>query len=153
MVTGVQTCALPIFPYAVKDGIFTVNSENCASTWSGPVNLMTLSSTSPDYMWGMSSDRVSYINVKDGKFERIVEAELPDIKKHTKEELEKLTADYSSLNDLNQAATDILGQMRTDATFCATRTIMYISMLEESCLDIVSRTPPSLRKESCWTTR
>jgi len=110
-ITHFNSAQTDAFPYAVKDGIFTVNPENCASTWSGPVNLMTLSSTSPDYMWGMSSDRVSYINVKDGKFERIVEAELPDIKKHTKEELEKLTADYSSLNDLTQAATDILGQM------------------------------------------
>ena len=71
-ITHFNSAQTDAFPYAVKDGIFTVNPENCASTWSGPVNLMTLSSTSPDYMWGMSSDRVSYINVKDGKFERIV---------------------------------------------------------------------------------
>ena len=93
-ITHFNSAQTDAFPYAVKDGIFTVNPENCASTWSGPVNLMTLSSTSPDYMWGMSSDRVSYINVKDGKFERIAEAELPDIKKHTKEELEKVNEDY-----------------------------------------------------------
>ena len=37
-----------------------MNPDDCASTWSGPVNLMTLSSTDPDYMWGMCSDRVSY---------------------------------------------------------------------------------------------
>lgn len=48
------------FPYAVKGGTFQMNPDDCASTWSGPVNLMTLSSTDPDYMWGMCSDRVSY---------------------------------------------------------------------------------------------
>lgn len=66
------------FPYAVKGGTFQINPDDCASTWSGPVNLMTLSSTDPDYMWGMCSDRVSYIHIADGTFERVAEIGLPN---------------------------------------------------------------------------
>lgn len=110
-ITHFNSAQTDAFPFAVKDGVFTVNPEECPSTWSGPVNLMTLSSTSPDYMWGMSSDRVSYLKVKDGKFERITEASLPDIKMKTKEQLLQLAADYSSLSELKNVATGILGQM------------------------------------------
>lgn len=110
-ITHFNSAQTDAFPFAVKDGVFTVNPEECPSTWSGPVNLMTLSSTSPDYMWGMSSDRVSYLRVKDGKFERVTEASLPDIKMKTKEQLLQLAADYSSLSELKNVATGILGQM------------------------------------------
>ena len=110
-ITHFNSAQTDAFPYAVKDGVFTVNPEECQSTWSGPVNLMTLSSTSPDYMWGMSSDRVSYLRVKDGKFERIAEASLPGVQMKTKEQLLQLAADYSSLSELKNVVTGILGQM------------------------------------------
>ena len=58
-ITHFNSAQTDAFAYAVKDGIYNVDLAQCPSTWSGPVNLMTLASTSPDYMWGMSSDRVS----------------------------------------------------------------------------------------------
>ena len=98
------------FPYAVKGGTFQINPDDCASTWSGPVNLMTLSSTDPDYMWGMCSDRVSYIHIADGTFERVAEIGLPNgIQMNTEENLRKLVdTQYTSTDQLYADAVEIL---------------------------------------------
>ena len=100
------------FPYAVKGGTFQINPDDCASTWSGPVNLMTLSSTDPDYMWGMCSDRVSYIRIADGAFERVAEIGLPNgIQMNTEENLRKLVdTQYTSTDQLYADAVEILGK-------------------------------------------
>ena len=100
------------FPYAVKGGTFQINPDDCASTWSGPVNLMTLSSTDPDYMWGMRSDRVSFIHIADGTFERVAEIGLPNgIQMNTEENLRKLVdTQYTSTDQLYADAVEILGK-------------------------------------------
>ena len=100
------------FPYAVKGGTFQINPDDCASTWSGPANLMTLSSTDPDYMWGMCSDRVSYIHIADGTFERVAEIGLPNgIQMNTEENLRKLVdTQYTSTDQLYADAVEILGK-------------------------------------------
>lgn len=100
------------FPYVVKGGTFQMNPDDCASTWSGPVNLMTLSSTDPDYMWGMCSDRVSYIHIADGAFERVAEIGLPNgIQMNTEENLRKLVdTQYTSTDQLYADAVEILGK-------------------------------------------
>lgn len=109
-ITHFNSAQTDAFPYAVKEGTYTVDPDDCPSTWSGPVNLMTLASTSPGYMWGMSSDRVSYIKTTGSTFERVAEAPLPGITMHTQKELETLTDNYSSYDQLQKAAVKILGQ-------------------------------------------
>ena len=109
-ITHFNSAQTDAFPYAVKDGVFDVNLEACAQTWAGPVNLMTLASTSSDYMWGMSSDRVSYLRVANGKLERLAECALPGVTPRTKEELKQLTAAYSSYDELEKAVTAVLGK-------------------------------------------
>ena len=74
-ITHFNSAQTDAFSSAVKDGTFNIDLSKCQMTWSGPVNLMTLASTSPNYMWGMSSDRVSYLDISDGKLERVAEAE------------------------------------------------------------------------------
>lgn len=110
-ITHFNSAQTDAFSYAVKDGTFYADLAKCKATSSGPVNLMTLASTSPKYMWGMSSDRVSIIDVANGNFERLAEAELPGITKKTEEQLNILTADYSTYADLEKAVTGVLGAM------------------------------------------
>ena len=62
-ITHFNSAQTDAFSYGVKDGVFNIDLDKCQMTWSGPVNLMTLASTSPKYMWGMSSDRVSYLDI------------------------------------------------------------------------------------------
>lgn len=110
-ITHFNSAQTDAFPYAVKDGIFNVNPNDCESSWSGPVNLMTIASTSSDYMWGVGSDRVSYIKVSNGDFKKVAEAAMPGTTMRTKEGLEKLTANYSSIAELESAVKEVLGAM------------------------------------------
>lgn len=109
-ITHFNSAQTDAFSYGVKDGTFKVDQSKCQMIWGGPVNLMTLASTSPNYMWGVSSDRVSYINVANGKFESLAEAGLPGITMKTREQLTQLTADYSTYGELEAVATGILGE-------------------------------------------
>ncbi len=43
----------------------------------GPINIMTLASTSPDYMWGVSLTDVSYIRVSNNNFTPVFRLPLP----------------------------------------------------------------------------
>ncbi len=110
-ITHFNSAQTDAFPFEVQEGTYTINIDECTSTWSGPVNLMTLASTNQNYMWGVSSDRVSYIHVENGKFERLAEAPLPGIRTKTVDELKTLTANYSSLAELDQEVKKILGEM------------------------------------------
>ncbi|WP_240060425.1 hypothetical protein [Bacteroides salyersiae] len=60
-ITHFNSAQTDAFSSAVKDGTFNIDLSKCQMTWSGPVNLMTLASTSPNYMWGMSSDRRGWL--------------------------------------------------------------------------------------------
>lgn len=127
------------FPYNVKSGTFQVDINDCEGSWSGPVNLMTLSSTDPDYMWNMSSDRVAYVYVGDGSFTRVSEAALPGVTTKTEEELRKVVADYNSVDEVRNAITPFWESIhnsscRAGIMSSATKTITLISMpLPESC--------------------
>lgn len=109
-ITHFNSAQTDAFPYAVRDGEFEIDPDQCPSIWSGPVNLMTLASTSSDYMWGMSSDRVSYVKVSGGAFERVAEIALEGAQMHTKEQLEILTANYDSYDQLQAEVIKVLGQ-------------------------------------------
>lgn len=110
-ITHFNSAQTDAFPYAVKDGYYNINPEDCEASWSGPVNLMTIASTSADYMWGVGSDRVSYIKISNGDFKKVAEAAMPGTTMRTKEDLQKLTANYSSISDLETAVKDVLGAM------------------------------------------
>ncbi len=110
-ITHFNSAQTDAFPYAVKDGYYTVNPDDCESSWSGPVNLMTIASTSPDYMWGVGSDRVSYIRIADGGWQKVAEASMPGVTMRTKADLEKLAGNYASIPELETAVKEVLGAM------------------------------------------
>ena len=49
-------------PYGPPTGVFTVDLTKRPIVYSGPVNIITLASTNKNYMWGVGTDCVSYIN-------------------------------------------------------------------------------------------
>lgn len=110
-ITHFNSAQTDAFPYSVKEGTYNVDINKCQMAWSGPVNLMTLSSTNPDYMWGMASDRVSYIYIGNGNFEKVAEAAYPTVPTKSQEDLERLIAKYNSVNELSDVAKEILGQI------------------------------------------
>lgn len=117
-ITHFNSAQTDAFPFAVADGTFTVSPEECQSKWSGPVNLMTLSSNNSDYMWGMSTDRVSYIKVSNGSFELVAEHELPNVATKSQEDLQKLVAHYNSYEELVAVTKSVLGEQPQFAMMC-----------------------------------
>ena len=62
-------------PYGPPNGIFTVDLTKRPIVYSGPVNVATLASTNKNYMWGVGTDRVSYINKADNKWTAVAKYE------------------------------------------------------------------------------
>lgn len=109
-ITHFNSAQTDAFPYYVADGTFRVDPYECEGGWSGPVNLMTLSAAVDGYMWGMSSDRVSYYKTSGGSFKKLSEAGLPLGILKTEEQLRILTASYNNVTDLRNSITPFLGQ-------------------------------------------
>lgn len=109
-ITHFNSAQTDAFPYKVADGTFYADPYACEGGWSGPVNLMTLSAAADGYMWGMSSDRVSYYRIADGAFTKLGEAGLPTGTMKTEEQLRTLSAKYNSTEDLYNAIIPFLGK-------------------------------------------
>ena len=105
-ITHFNSAQTDAFPYQVSDGTFYVDPNKCEGGWSGPVNLMTLSAATDGYMWGMSSDRVSYYRTTNGAFTKLGEAGLPSGTMKTEEQLRTLSAKYRSTEELYNAIAD-----------------------------------------------
>ena len=64
-------------PYGPPRGTFTVDPTKQPISYGGPVNIITLASTSPSFMWGVGSDRVAYIDAADGKWVEVARIDAP----------------------------------------------------------------------------
>ena len=109
-ITHFNSAQTDAFPYQVSDGTFYVDPNKCEGGWSGPINLMTLSAATDGYMWGMSSDRVSYYRTTNGAFTKLGEAGLPSGTMKTEEQLRTLSAKYRSTEELYNAIVPFLGK-------------------------------------------
>lgn len=49
-------------PYGPPNGVFTIDPAAYPTVTSGPINIITLSSPDPNFMWAVGSDRVSYVD-------------------------------------------------------------------------------------------
>ncbi|MFP5212487.1 MAG: hypothetical protein ACLGPL_03830 [Acidobacteriota bacterium] len=55
-------------PYGPPRGAFMVDPGAQPVCYGGMVNIITLASTNPDYMWQVGTDRVSYVKKSNGKW-------------------------------------------------------------------------------------
>lgn len=55
-------------PYGPPKGTHRVSPEDYPIVCGGPVNIITLASTNPSYMWGVGTDRVAYIRSSGGQW-------------------------------------------------------------------------------------
>ncbi|TJZ76317.1 hypothetical protein [Chitiniphilus eburneus] len=78
-VTHFDSAQTDAFPYAVPQGTSYVSALAGPQVLAGPINLMTLATTSPDYMWGVSTTGVSYIRVASNQFTPVARLLLPGV--------------------------------------------------------------------------
>ena len=50
--------------YGPPSGVFTVDATTRPICYGGPINIITLASTDPNYMWQVGTDRVSYVRTE-----------------------------------------------------------------------------------------
>lgn len=62
-------------PYGPPYGVFNVDLTKRPIVYGGPLNILTLASTNKNYMWGVGTDRVSYINKADNKWTAVAKYE------------------------------------------------------------------------------
>lgn len=98
------------FPYAIPRGTFHVDLEKEPRVVAGPVNIMTLASTSPNYMWGVSSEGVTYIDVSNGGFKEVARMAAPGQKIISPQVHDQvLSQHFTNIEQVKHAVTDVYG--------------------------------------------
>lgn len=90
------------FPHPVKSGRFDVDLLRLPRVLGGPVNITCLAAVRPDRMWAMGTDRVTLVDVTDGRFEPLASLPLPGIEPIPDASLARLAA--TELHSVDQAA-------------------------------------------------
>ncbi|MBP9477451.1 MAG: hypothetical protein KBF12_02430 [Sebaldella sp.] len=109
-ITHFDSSQSDMFPYAVKSGEFNVDLKKYPQVTGGPVNIITLASTSKDYMWGVSSQGVTYINVADGNFKEVSRFNFPGVKVVTADMENKiLRQNFTSVDQVEKAVKNVYG--------------------------------------------
>jgi hypothetical protein len=98
------------FPYRVKKGDYLINLKNMKHVTGGPVNIITLASTSPDYMWGVSTQGVTYINVANREFKEVARFNVQGMPVITEaQHREVLNKKYRNAAEVEAAVKEIYG--------------------------------------------
>ncbi len=114
-----------VFPFEVAKGTFTVDLNTMPIIYSGPINIMTLASTDSNHMWAISTDRVTYVNYKNGKWEAVAQLALPGITQISTQGLKKLVeTKYTSITEIEKIAKDVLGNTPQNVTLNGLYTVV-----------------------------
>lgn len=100
-----------IFPYPVARGTFRVDPRGTPRVASGPVNIMTLATPSPDYMWAVSGQGVKYIDVSVGGFREVARVAAPGVQNAPPPDklLAMLGRSFADATEVETALADDLG--------------------------------------------
>ena len=103
-ITHMDSSQSATFPSRVPRGTFHVDPRNQPRSAGGPINIMTLASTSPHYMWISSTSGVRYVDVSDGGFRTVAEMAAPGVKTVAVADLDRvLGQQFTSLDQVRKA--------------------------------------------------
>lgn len=109
-VTHVDSSQSDAIPYAVPRGKFQVDLTQLKPVLGGPQNNMTYASTTPGFMWSVSTDRVAYIDARDGRWDALAEITLPGIARRSPAQLQRMVAEkYTSVEQASALLKEVLG--------------------------------------------
>lgn len=113
-VTHFDPASTDSIPYPIVKGTFNFDLQKQSEINGGPVNIMTLASPSPDYMWAVSSQGVTYVNVANGQFKEVARLNAPEMKIVSAETHKKLlTQKFKTVAEVQKAVKDIYGMNYT----------------------------------------
>ena len=103
-ITHMDSSQSDTFPYSVPRGTFTVDPRTQPRSAGGPINIMTLASTSPDYMWVSSTSGVRYVDVRAGGFKTVAELTAPGVNTVPVADLDRVLGErFTSLDQVRAA--------------------------------------------------
>ncbi len=103
-ITHMDSAQSDTFPYNVPRGTFHIDPRTQPRSAGGPINIMTLASTSPDYMWVSSTSGVRYVDVRGGGFRTVAELTPPGISTIPVAELDRVLAQpFTSMDQVRTA--------------------------------------------------
>lgn len=77
------------FPYEVPKGTFNIDLSKFPHIYGGPVSIMQLYSTDPDYMWATTISSVSYVDIRNSGWKEVARITPPQTQTITKEAMNK----------------------------------------------------------------
>lgn len=107
-ITHVNPAATDSYPYTIPTGVFHIDLTKTPQVVGGPINIMTLSSTSTDYMWGVSSGGVTYINKNGDNWKEVARIDIPGVKPTTSTlNQEALGHSFKSVKEIENSVNNI----------------------------------------------
>jgi hypothetical protein len=70
-ITHFDSAQTDSMPYGPPFGTFKIQPDKAPIVYGGPINIVTLASTDNNYMWGVGTDRVSYIYKPNGAWKAV----------------------------------------------------------------------------------
>lgn len=108
--THVDASQSDAFPYPVAAGQYRVDLGQLQRIDGGPVNIMAFASATPGFMWALSTDRIAYVDARDGRWQSLGDMGLPGVVRRTPQQLQRLVQTrYTSLEQAETVIRDILG--------------------------------------------
>jgi hypothetical protein len=99
------------FPYAVAKGTFRVDPTRALRLPAGPVNIQNLAAARPGFMWAISTDRVAYVDARDGRWKAVAEMALPGVERRSAADLDRLLGPrYKNREHAEQLVRQLLGK-------------------------------------------
>lgn len=104
--------------YRPPRGTYHVELAGKPVSYGGPVNIITLASTDPDFMWVVGSDRVAYVDKKNGKWTEVASFQaledasggsLPAVPGESFKEFGKSTAVGMDVEEMDLYLADLFG--------------------------------------------
>lgn len=103
-ITHMDSSQSDTFPYLVPRGTFHVDPRTQPRSAGGPINIMTLASTSPNYMWISSTSGPRYVDVSGGGFRTVAELPAPGVSTVPVADLDRVLGQrFTSLDQVRAA--------------------------------------------------
>jgi hypothetical protein len=97
-------------PFEAPRGTFKVDLGAAPHITQGPVNIATLASPSPRYMWAVSSQGATYVDVNGKNFAPLAQIDAPGLKVITPAmHAQAMGTPFTSLEQVKEAVTQVYG--------------------------------------------
>ncbi|ALR14319.1 hypothetical protein MYCSP_17105 [Mycobacteroides saopaulense] len=109
-ITHIDSAQTDSFADPIPRGTFHVDPSVMPRVPGGPVNIITMASTSPQYMWVSSSSGVRYVDVSNGGFRQVAALETPGVPLISAQDLDLvLNQKFDSVEQIEGAIRDHWG--------------------------------------------